>query len=514
MMNWFAEPQTCPGLFYRTPVQDGFLIRIRIPGGLLNYQQGRAIAQLLAELATDQRSGNETIQITNRANLQIRSVHIALTAEVLQTLQSLKLAAQNPTVDHLRNLMASPTAGIDPQELINTCSFIEALDTYIQSRSELTDLPAKFSIGIDGGGTVGIGTRSPIAWEHRYNEIQLSAVLLSQGVIAPEKWQPEQVYFRLALGADRQMVDTQVLIAPDEFLSVVEALVAVYLSYVYQNCQMSKKPRMKHLLQDWGREQYLEQVSRQLPFPLRQVTNCPKLLPTQKFGHLGVHPQRRDRSNIQRTLLTSEIAEVELFYIGISPSLGQLTATQLLELVELAKTFGSGNLRLTPWQTIILPDIPQPKIAEVLQNLSAIGLTVSDHRVNAAILACAGKPGCAVAATQTQAHAIALANHLNQRLTLDSPINIHVTGCSKLCAQPSPAEITLLGTAIAQQGEMVEGYQIYVGDDQQSFKHWLGDVTATAVPARIEQILHLYQRYRKTSNESLGAFISRNGLPS
>jgi ferredoxin-nitrite reductase len=512
---WLIEPDGCPGLFYGTPAQDGFLIRIRTPGGVLSYQQGQAIATLAEQW------GSNAIQVTNRANLQIRSVHTSPTAEVFQTLQTLGLAAQNPGIDHLRNVMTSPTAGIDSQELIDTRPLVQTLDAYIQSHPELVGLPAKFSIGIDGGGAVGIGARSEIPWEHRYNEIQLSAIsgsgewgmgneksntVLHSPLPTPHSF-TKNIYLRLALGAGKQLWDTQVLIQPDECVPVVAALAKVYLDYVSQAPRSQKKPRMKHLLQDWGVERYLQQVNQQLTDPLRQVTDGLLLPPTQRYAHLGVHPQR----------------QVGFSYIGIHLRLGQLTAAQLHGLAELSKTFGSHSLRLTPWQTVLLPDISDEQVPDVLHHLSSLGLVVSENRVEAAITACTGKPGCAAAETQTQAHAIALANHFNQRLALECPVNIHITGCPKSCAQPSPAEITLLGTRISthcdanEQGGAIEGYHVYVGANlhspdalgQEAVQRHLGDVIAPDLPSTIEQLLILYKQYRETPNESFGEFTNR-----
>ncbi len=483
MVNWLAEPNSCPGLFYDTPAQDGFLIRIRTPGGLLNQKQGRALATLIQDW------GSETIQVTNRANLQVRSIHPP-TPEIFQTLQDLGLAAQKPSVDHLRNVMTSPTAGIDPQELIDTRPLVRALDTYIQSHPELAGLPAKFSMGIDGGGAVGIGARSAIPWEHRYNEIQLSAVWIHPA--NPLIDLPAGVYFRLALGAGKQLCDTRMLIEPDDCVAVVGAIAAVYLDYVHQAPASPKKPRMKQLLQDWGVEYYLQRVNGYLLRPLHPVTHS-MLPPTQPYGHLGIHAQQ----------------QTELSYIGINLPLGQLTATQLLGLGQLSEAFGSGDLRLTPWQTVLLPDIPNERVTEVVQTLASLGLFVSSDRPDTAIAACAGKPGCAASATHTQTHAIALINHLNQQLGLECPVNIHLTGCKKSCAQPSPAEITLLGATFEQAGAIVEGYHIYIGDDQQSLKHHLGDAIASDMPSLIQQLLHFYQQHQKTRNESFREFTRR-----
>lgn len=486
-MSWLAEPLVCPGLFYSTPAQDGFLIRVRTPAGLLNSQQGRAIVALAEQ------GGSETLQVTNRANLQIRAVSAVRSPEVLQTLQDLGLAARNPNLDHLRNLMTSPTAGIDPQELIDTRSLVQALDAYIQNQPELAELPAKFSIGIDGGGAVGIGSRSEMLWEHRYNEIQLSAVQVKR-----QPHLPAGVYFRLALAAEKQLCQTPILIAPEDCLSAVAALTTVYLDYVRSHSQTDnqadKKPRMKHLLQDWGVNRYLQQVDRttSLSMPLLQVKDCPPLLPTCPYSYLGVHPQR----------------QVGLSYIGVSLPLGQLTVAQLLGLVQQSETFGTGHLRLTPWQTALLPDVPDDRVAELLSHLSSLGFSVA-VRPDTALVACAGKPGCAASATQTQRHALALAEYLNPRFTLSQPVNIHLTGCSKSCAQASPAEITLLGTAIDYHGETLEGYQIYVGDGEQVFGDPLCDVSFTEMPLLIEQLLHLYQHDRETPDESFGEFIKK-----
>jgi len=307
------------------------------------------------------------------------------------------------------------------------------------------------------------------------------------------------------------------LIQPDECISVIAALAKVYLAYVNQagrsaladvSSRSQKKPRMKHLLQDWGVERYLQQVNQHLPRPLRQVESCPMPPSTQRYAYLGVHPQR----------------QTGLSYIGAHLRLGQLTATQLRELVQLAKTFGSRQLRLTPWQTVLLPDIPDEQVSDVLQNLASIGLPVSDNRADAAIVACAGKPGCAASATETQSHAITLAKSLSQHLTLESPVNIHLTGCSKSCAQPSPAEITLLGTQIStkldedkQKNSTVEGYRIYIGANSSSHggsepetsQHHLCDVTEFELTSLINQLLNLYKQQRSTSNESFGEFASR-----
>jgi ferredoxin-nitrite reductase len=403
-MSWLAASNPCPGLFYGTPAQDGTLIRIRIPGGILNPEQAIAILKL------GDRWQTPMIQVTNRANLQFRAVRSIPTPEVFTTLQSVGLAAKDPELDHLRNVMASPTAGIDPGELIDVRSIVQAIDSYIQNTPELAGLPPKFSVGIDGGGTVGIGARSGSKWQHRYNEIQLSAVSYDR--------------FKLTFGSNRQFYETNV--ETSDCLGAIAALSQTYLAYVQQ---FEKKPRMRDLLKDWGIEGFLSRV----PFEFQTSNHS---ISESNSQHLGIQPQKQSGHS----------------YIGIALKLGWMSIVQLQGLIELAETCGSGELRLTPWQSILLPNIPTVQASEVLTKIKALEL--STDPINSAIVACAGKPGCAASETHTQIHALELIK------LLEHPKNIHITGCTKGCAQPSPAEITLLGTTI--QG--TEAYSLYIGD--------------------------------------------------
>jgi ferredoxin-nitrite reductase len=313
--------------------------------------------------------------------------------------------------------MASPTAGIDPTELIDIRSMLQAIDAYIQNTPDLIGLPPKFSIGIDGGGQVGIGTRPQTAWQHRYNEIQLSA-------IAPDQ-------FKLTLGG-KQFYQTNVLIKTSDCLSAIAALTHAYLEYV-QLSQSQKKPRLRDLLNDWGVEKYLDRAAFQ--FDLSSNSSSNQCISTARSQHLGIQTQKQPG----------------LSSIGIALQLGCLSIVQLKRLIHLSETYGSGELRLTPWQSILLPNISAEQTSIVLTTLKSSKLSIDP--INA-IVACAGKPGCASSETHTQAHAIALMPDLNHLK------NIHITGCPKRCAQPSPAEITLLGTTI--QGS--EAYSVFAGD--------------------------------------------------
>ncbi len=467
--NELATLPVCPGLFYATPARDGTLLRIRIPGGILNSQQGRAIAQFA------ERFGEGYVKVTNRANLQIRKIQ-GITPEVLTTLQKVGLAATLTEVDHLRNIMASPTAGIDSLELIDTRPMVRELDAYICGHPELKGLSPKFSVGFDGGGAVSICEQP--------NEIIFSA-------IASQDWGlvENNIYFQVILGDA-----TNILLKPEECLSVVVAIAQVYLDNVDK--ALTPKPRLKHLLQDKGVEWYLQQAQRYLPFSLlkRFKPTLDKSINSKSFHHLGVHPQRQPG----------------LSYIGIILPLGQLLSKQLHSLTDLAQTYGSGTLRLTPWQNLLISDIPNSSIPHLKDEIERLGLYWNANHIQGSLVACTGKTGCASSATDTKGQALAIAEYLEKHITLDVPVKIHFSGCSKSCAYHGKSDITLLGTLIEKDGTLVEGYHIYVGDKEQAFGRELyTNVCLAVMPHRILQMLQVYQIKRTQADESFGEFTNR-----
>ncbi len=485
----FSGFATCPGLFYATPAADGILSRIRIPGGIISSQQCRAIADIAEQ------HGGGYLDVTNRANLQIREIHTGINAEVLKHLQDMKLGSGNPVVDHIRNIMTSPTAGIDTQELIDTRPFVQGWDDYIAAHPGLSGLSAKFSVCFDGGGIIRVGDR--------LNDITFAAILVDGNV-----------YFRLYLsvGAKGQPPsDIGILLLPEKCLTVLAALANVYLAH--SNTTSQRRLRLRELLNTLGCENYLQEVQQRLPFSLlcgetkkdltsslrsRSVSKRGKGKQSEgKYQHIGIYPQRQQG----------------LFYIGVILPLGRLESKQIRGLADLAAKYGSGTLRLTPWQNLLLTDIPQQWVADVQREITFLGLDSSATNIKSGLVACSGKKGCASSATDTKDDALALAKYLETRITLDYPVNIHFTGCEKSCAQHNKSDITLLGVSIKAENGTVEGYHVFVGDNKQKFGREIYKyVTFAELPTLIERILQVYKIQRLNPNESFGEFANRYAI--
>ncbi|UKO97975.1 precorrin-8X methylmutase [Nostoc sp. UHCC 0870] len=466
----------CPGLFYATPAQDGILSRIRIPGGIINSKQCQAIADIADKY------GGGYIDVTNRANLQIREIREGIEPEVLQQLQDLGLGSNNSGVDQIRNIMTSPTAGIDPQELIDTRPFVQNWDNYITQHSTLSGLSAKFSVCFDGGGLVSVCDRP--------NDITLAAIAIDN-----------KTYFRLYLSAGakgKPPTDTRIILPPEHSLKVLAAFTQIYLTHSHPLCASAplrekinphtqRKPRLREVINHLGLDNYLQEVEQRLPFYWKRKDLTPEQRSNTQYHHIGIHPQHQP----------------ELYYIGIVLPLGRLETQQLRGLADLSEKYSHGTLRLTPWQNLLLTDIPQQKLTEVQREITDLKLDASPTNIKSALVACSGNQGCAAAATDTKTHALALADYLQSHVTLEHPVNIHLSGCEKSCAQHGKSDIALLGVS-------EERYQVYVGDSNQKFGRELyDDVSFTDLPALMEQMLNVYKNKRLNPAESFGEFANR-----
>ncbi|MGB3262821.1 MAG: precorrin-3B synthase [Microcoleus sp.] len=457
---------TCPGLFYGSRARDGVLSRMRIPGGILTVPQCWSIANLVDRYSTGY------LQITNRANLQIRELHSEIPPEVWQDLQELGLASRRVEVDPIRNMMASPTAGIDRQQLLDTRPLVKAWDDYLQTHPELAELSAKFSIGFDGGELVSI--------RNLRNDILLVAERNSTNF---------EIVFCLYLNSN-----TGIIIEQSQTILVLATLANIYLEYTKNRPRIDgKKPRLRHLLADWGVENYLEKVETKLPFSLGRSAIELSEKAIEPNANLGIHRQQQS----------------DFSYIGIALPLGKLESKQLRNLANLAQNLASGTLRLTPWQNLLISDIPNSQVSEVKQQIADLGLHSSATNLDSCLVACAGSSGCASAATDTQSHALTMAKDLAQKLTIDRSINIHFSGCEKSCAQHQPMDITLIGIQIEQENQTIAGYNIYVGKKDQPFgRQIFPAVTVAEMPRAIEQMLRAYQQLREPG-ESFGEFCDR-----
>jgi len=490
------------GLFWLAPVHEGYMCRLRIPGGQVSSAQVRELASIADDIASGY------LQITTRNNFQVRVIQPKDTPELLRRIQDCGLHSRGSGADNMRNFTATPTAGFDPHELIDVMPHVKDLAHYIINHHEFYDLPRKFNVSYDGGGIV------PVAEDT--NDIGLRAVKLK----APAEGHPRRgevepgVWFRLLLGGvtghGEFAEDCGAICRPEDATDVVAALTRVFIRH--GNRGNRGKARMVYLVKEWGFEKYLSEAEELLGWKLPRFSPAnesdaeliePHEKPDVPHPQVGVHPQKQEGYS----------------YLGVSVPVGILQTDQARAVAEVAEEFGAGEVRLTIFQNLIIPHVPNDRVEAALGRLGEAGLSCRASLVRGGVAACTGNQYCKYSSSDTKTHAMQVVEYVEDRLELDQPLNIHVTGCPHSCAQHYIGDIGLLGCKVRrEEGEdPVEGYHVFVGGGFGPDRKRLGRQLFQSVPAGpelLERIRALLVAYlaRREPGESFLDFSTRHEI--
>jgi len=475
------------GLFYVAPNQNSYMCRLRMPNGILAHWQFAGVADLA------ERYGGGYAHVTTRANLQVREIEAKNAVATIEAIQELGLCSRGSGADNIRNVTGSPTAGIDPQELIDTRPFAREWHFHILNERALYGLPRKFNVGFDGGGII------PVLEDT--NDIGFQAVEVKEGCeVAPGVW------FRLLLGGITGHKDfargTGVVVNPADATKVADAVVRVFIDHGDRTDRT--KARLKYVIDRLGLDKVLSLVEDKLGRKLDRVGSdalAPRA-PFDRAAHIGAHAQKQP----------------ELNWIGVVLPVGKMTADQMRGLAQVARDLGDGDIRLTVWQNLIISGVRSADVATAQACIEAIGLSISATSIRAGLVACTGNVGCKFAASDTKRHAEEIARWCESRVALDSPINIHLTGCHHSCAQHYIGDIGLLACKVptSEDGDAVEGYHVHVGGgfgpDAAIAPEIYRDVKAEDAPRLVGRMLKAYLAHRASPQEGFLAFTRRHDI--
>jgi ferredoxin-nitrite reductase len=458
------------GLFYVGPAQESYMTRLRFANGVITAAQMRVVADVA------RRYGGNYAHVTTRGNLQVREIGACDPMKVLLELHDAGIINKGSGADNIRNITGSATAGIDPQELIDTRPLAREMNHYILNHRELFGLPRKFNIAFDGGGAVHTLEDT--------NDVAFQAVRVGEGHSVPAG-----IYFRLMLGGITGHLDfardTGWLLQAEECVPVAAAILRVFIDEGDRTDR--KKARLKYVLDRLRFDAFLTMVRNQLSFepqlfPLEQCEPRPQAI---RNAHVGIHRQRQD----------------DRYYVGVVLTAGRLSPEQMEVLAHLAERYGSGELRLTVWQNVLLPGVLAVDLPLVKRQLELVGLGWSANDIRASLVACTGSWACKFGLADTKKSAADIATYVEQRLQLDQPVNIHVTGCINSCAQHYVGDIGLMGTKVEVDDDMVDGYKVYVGggygENIGVGREVFSEILATDAPRVVESMLAAYLRNRQ-----------------
>ena len=473
------------GLFYVAPAQNSYMCRLRLPNGILKHWQFAGLADLA------ERYGGGYSHVTTRANLQIREIEPKNAVAMVEAIQDLGLCSRGSGADNIRNVTGSPSAGIDAQELIDTRPYARDWHFHILNDRSLYGLPRKFNVGFDGGGVI------PVLEDT--NDIGFQAVTVKDGFGVEAG-----VWFRLLLGGITGHRDfgreTGVIVKPGDATKVADAVVRAFIDHGDRTDRT--KARLKYVLDRLGLEKFLALMEETLGEKLTRVSPD-ALEPRPVFdraAHIGVHAQKQSGLN----------------WIGLVLPVGKLTAEQMRGIAKIARDLGDGDIRLTVWQNLLISGVPEEKVALAEAAIAALGLSTKATSIRAGLVACTGNVGCKFAASDTKTHAEEIARWCESRIALDSPINIHLTGCHHSCAQHYIGDIGLLACRVAtsEEGDTVEGYHLLVGGgfgpEAVLAREIYKDVKAEDAPKTVERMLKSYLAHRGAPEETFLAFSKRH----
>ncbi|MFC7054298.1 NirA family protein [Hansschlegelia quercus] len=474
------------GLFYVGPTQDSYMCRLRIHNGILKAWQFRGVADL-----SEQYAGGYT-HVTTRANLQAREISAANGIPYIEGLVDMGLTSKGSGADNIRNITGTPTAGIDPQELVDTRPYAKEWHHHILNDRTLYGLPRKFNVAFDGAGT--------IAALEDTNDIGFQAIQVKDGAgVEPGVW------WRLALGGITGHKDfardTGVVVPLDQAIKVADAIIRVYIRS--GNRTDRTKSRLKYVLDDWGFEKFLQAVEAEMGVKLVRLSGD-HVAPRPESGrmtHVGVHPQKQDGLN----------------WVGVGLTLGLMSCEQMRKLADISERYGDGDIRLTVWQNLLISGVKTEDVATVEQAIADIGLTTKVSNVRAGLVACTGNKGCKFSAADTKGFADKIGTHIDEiGLTIDTAINIHVTGCHNSCAQHYIGDIGLIGARVpVEDDDTVDGFNLHVGGgfgpDASIGRELIQNVKGEDCPAIVEKMLRGYLA-RREGDETFAGFARRHEI--
>ena len=400
---------TCPSVHEPFSQVDGALVRVRLPGGVMSTSQ-------LARVARAAHSHGTGVELTNRANVQIRGVARESLGELERALVLAGVTDADPALERRRNVMASPTAGRDAKELVDTRSLVAAAIALLGAASN-EHLSPKFGLLIDGGGRVHV--------RERHQDLSVGAVRLLDG-----SWSFElRLGEALAAGGD----DPAVLVAPERVAAVLKGALDLVAS------SPAAGGRTSQLVAVLGAQEVFGRIEVRSGETLRRVERG-ELAPVDASGPpIGVVAQRQSGYSM----------------IGAMPLLGRTSGAILAAVATLADEVGSPSVHVTPWRSLLVVDVPDAESAKVLARLSQLGLVTDANDPALGVVACAGARGCPAGSVDTQRDATALITALRDE-SVNAPFTVHLSGCAKRCADATTDfDVTLVGTGAGGTYDLV-----------------------------------------------------------
>ncbi|MFI2425231.1 nitrite/sulfite reductase [Streptomyces sp. NPDC018955] len=454
-----------------------FMMRVRIDGGALTTRQLRVIGEISQEFARG------TADITDRQNIQYHWIRVEDVPEIWDRLEAVGLSTVTACGDTPRVMIASPVAGIAEDEIIDGTPALEEMKRRVLGNKAYSNLPRKFKTAISGSPVLDV--------VHEINDVAFV------GVRHPEHGPGFDLWVGGGLSTNPKLgVRLGTWVPLEDVPDVYEGVLSIFRDYGYR--RLRNRARLKFLVADWGPEKFRQVLEDE--YLKRKLTDGPAPdQPVRQWrDHIGVHRQKDGR-----------------FYVGFAPRVGRVDGTTLTKIADLAEAHGSGRVRTTVEQKMIILDVAEDRVDSLVESLEALDLSARPSPFRRGTMACTGIEFCKIAIVETKARGASLIDELERRIPeFDEPITINLNGCPNACARIQVADIGLKGQLMLdEQGRQVEGYQVHLGGAlglEAGFGRKVRGlkVTADELPDYIERVLKRFQEERE-DGERFATWVGR-----
>ncbi|HEY9875722.1 MAG TPA: ferredoxin--nitrite reductase [Candidatus Obscuribacterales bacterium] len=436
------------GIFFRPVTPGKFMMRLRLPSGILTSPQMRFLGEIV------QRYGDDgSADITTRQNIQLRGIRLEDAPDILQRLQSVGLTSVQSGMDNVRNITASPVAGIDASELIDTRELVQQVQDMITNEGrgnpEFTNLPRKFNIAIAGCRDNSVHAEiNDLAFIPAFKDGVLGFNVIVGGFFSAKRCDAA--------------IPLDAWVYPDDVVDLSRAILEVYRDNGLRSNR--QKARLMWLIDEWGIEKFRAEVEKQLGHPLTPAAEKDEI-DWEKRDHIGVYPQK----------------QLGLNYVGLHIPVGRFYAQDMFDIARLAEVYGSGEIRLTVEQNVIIPHIPDSRLETFLAEPLLERFSINPDFLTRSLVSCTGAQFCNFALIETKNRALSILQEVEAELSISNPVRIHWTGCPNSCGQPQVADIGFMGTKVRKNGKTLEGVDIYMGGKVGKDAH-LGTCVQKGIP--------------------------------
>ena len=452
------------GLFLRNPTPGFFMIRVRIPGGKTGSYQLRALADIAGTY------GNGVLDLTTRQQIQLRQIRIEDVPAVFAKMDEVGLTSLQTGMDNVRGVMTCPVAGMNPDEASDATQIVRAITEEILGNRDYSNLPRKFNVAVTGcpDNCIHMETQD-LALVPAYLD-DAHGKRLGYNVLAGGK---------LGSGGYRIATPLDIFVTHDEALDVCRAIIHIFRDHGSR--ENRTQARLAFLLDEWGESRFRQEV----------VTRVGKMLSTagvdarkpSEKSHIGIYRQKQPGMN----------------YVGLKVLVGRIQHGDLIKVAALAEKYGTGEIRISPAQALIIPNVSDRKIGDLDREPLVKQFAYNPSPVYKGLVSCVGSDYCNMAVIETKGRAVETAKALEARVGISlKPITMHWSGCPAACGNHLVADVGLLGKKAKIDGKVVDAVDIFVGgrsgpDPKLAIKI-MEDVPCDKLPMVLEGLIPYHTR--------------------